>query len=286
MRILSEGLSFSYDPKSKHKIYALDNLNLTIEEGEFFGIIGQTGSGKSTFIQHLNALIPVQEGKLFIGDFDLRPKQKGYKKQLKTLRSRVGMVFQYPEYQLFADTVFNDVAFGVNNFFPDFGKEEVGKRVRLALSAVGLDYNEVKDRSPFDLSGGQKRRVAIAGVLATDPDILVLDEPVAGLDPVGKTTLMNLLHSISSPTRTIVIVSHDMNEVCENCSRIAVFEDGKIKNSGTPEEVFSDFSLHLRLELPLVAKVKNALGKVGCKLDCKLKTQDLIDEITNKFKNR
>ena len=286
MRIVSEGLSFSYDPKSKHKIYALDCLNLTIEEGEFFGIIGQTGSGKSTFIQHLNALIPLQEGKLFVGDFDLSPKQKGYKKQLGKLRSRVGMVFQYPEYQLFAESVFKDVAFGVNNFFPDLSAEQVEEKVKNAIIAVGLDYADVKNRSPFDLSGGQKRRVAIAGVLATEPDVLVLDEPVAGLDPLGKRTLMALLHSIARPDRTIIIVSHDMDEVCENCTKIAVFEDGKIKTSGKPEEFFSSSAPHFRLELPLAARIKNALAKVGCELDCKLDTEDLIDEIERKFKNR
>lgn len=286
MRIVSEGLSFSYDPKSKHKIYALDCLNLTIEEGEFFGIIGQTGSGKSTFIQHLNALIPLQEGKLFVGDFDLLPKQKGYKKQLGKLRSRVGMVFQYPEYQLFAESVFKDVAFGVNNFFPDLSAEQVEEKVKNAITAVGLDYADVKNRSPFDLSGGQKRRVAIAGVLATEPDVLVLDEPVAGLDPLGKRTLMALLHSIARPDRTIIIVSHDMDEVCENCTKIAVFEDGKIKTSGKPEEVFSSSAPHFRLELPLAARIKNALAEVGCKLDCKLDTEDLIDEIERKFKGR
>lgn len=286
MRIVSEGLSFSYDPKSKHKIYALDCLNLTIEEGEFFGIIGQTGSGKSTFIQHLNALISLQEGKLFVGDFDLSPKNKGYKKQLGKLRSRVGMVFQYPEYQLFAESVFKDVAFGVNNFFPELTAEQVEEKVKNAIIAVGLDYADVKNRSPFDLSGGQKRRVAIAGVLATEPDVLVLDEPVAGLDPLGKRTLMALLHSIARPDRTIIIVSHDMDEVCENCTKIAVFEDGKIKTSGKPEEVFSSSAPLFRLELPLAARIKNALAEVGCKLDCKLDTEDLIDEIERKFKCR
>lgn len=286
MRIVSEGLSFSYDPKAKRKIYVLENLNLAIEEGEFFGIIGQTGSGKSTFIQHLNALIPLQEGKLFVGDFNLSPKSKGYKKQLSSLRSRVGMVFQYPEYQLFADTVYNDVAFGVKNFFPHLDEKQTEDRVRSAITAVGLDYPSVKNRSPFDLSGGQKRRVAIAGVLATDPDILVLDEPVAGLDPLGKRNLMALLHSIQRPDRTIVIVSHDMDEVCENCSKIAVFEEGKIIISGTPEEVFSSSAPHYRLQLPLAAQLKNALASVGCELDCKLDTDDLICEIEKKYKVR
>lgn len=285
MRIVSQGLSFSYDPSAKRRVYAFEGLNLTIEEGEFFGIIGQTGSGKSTFIQHLDALIPVQEGKLRVGDFDLDPKAKGYKKSLKPLRSRVGLVFQYPEYQLFAETVFKDVAFGVRNFFASEDEKSVETRVRNALSAVGLDYEEVKNKSPFDLSGGQKRRVAIAGVLATDPDVLVLDEPVAGLDPLGKKILMELLHSLERPDRTIVIVSHDMDEVCENCSRIAVFENGRLKTTGTPEEVFGgddDF----KLDRPIVAKLKRALSAVGCELECGLNTRELIDEITVKFKEK
>lgn len=285
MRIVSEGLSFSYDFSKKRKIYAFRGLDLTIEEGEFFGIIGQTGSGKSTFIQHLNALIPVQEGKLRVGDFDLDPKIKGYKKSLKSLRSRVGLVFQYPEYQLFADSVFKDVAFGVRNFFPSLDESGVERRVREAIRAVGLDYESVKDKSPFDLSGGQKRRVAIAGVLATEPDVLVLDEPVAGLDPLGKKVLMELLHSIARPDRTIIIVSHDMDEVCENCSRIAVFENGRLKTSGTPEEVFGGV-MDFKLERPLAARIKRSLAAVGCDLGCKLKMQDLIDEITVRFKEK
>jgi energy-coupling factor transport system ATP-binding protein len=156
MRIVCKNLSFSYAPKEKVRTYAVENLSLTIEEGEFFGIIGHTGSGKSTFIQHLNALIPMQAGELFIGDFDLDPKQKDYKKRLKELRSKVGMVFQYPEYQLFAESVFEDVAFGIRNFFPDLSAEEVAKRVKHAIELVGLNYYDIKDKSPFDLSGGQK----------------------------------------------------------------------------------------------------------------------------------
>lgn len=294
MRIVSKYLSFSYDPKKKPKdrVYALKDLSLTIEQGEFFGIIGQTGSGKSTFIQHLNALIPLQEGELFVGDYDLNPKQKGYKKMLKSLRSRVGMVFQYPEYQLFAETVYKDVAFGVKNFFPELSDSQVTRRVGDALTMVGLNYSAIKDKSPFELSGGQKRRIAIAGVIATDPEVLVLDEPVAGLDPVGKNELMQVLHTLNTPERTVIIVSHDMDEVCENCSRIAVFGDGKLQTSGTPEEVFS-FELanfgsndgaFNRLSLPLVAKIKNSLKKEGVTLDCPLKTNFVIDEIQRQYR--
>ncbi|MBR4420463.1 MAG: ATP-binding cassette domain-containing protein, partial [Clostridia bacterium] len=196
VRIICKDLSFTYEPKKKNRELVLDNISFTINEGEFFGIVGHTGSGKSTLIQHLNALIPLQSGQLFVGDFDLSCKDKDYKKRLKDLRSKVGMVFQYPEYQLFAETVFEDVAFGLKNFCPNLSEEEVVKRTKQAIELVGLNFFEVKDKSPFDLSGGQKRRVAIAGVLVSNPEILVLDEPVAGLDPQGKRELIALLHSL------------------------------------------------------------------------------------------
>lgn len=285
MRIICKNLSFSYSRNKKDKEYALKNLNLTIEEGEFFGIIGQTGSGKSTFIQHLNALYTLQEGELLVGEYDLDSKKKGYKKMLKALRSKVGMVFQYPEYQLFADSVYADVAFGVKNFFPELSDKEVTMRVGDALTAVGLNYSEVKDASPFDLSGGQKRRVAIAGVLATSPEILVLDEPVAGLDPIGKKELMALLKNQLTGNRTIIIVSHDMDEVCENCTRVAAFSDGELLKCGTPEQVFTGDLEQKRLLLPLTAKIKNLLKKEGVNLSCSLKTDDLIDEITRVYKS-
>lgn len=281
MRIFIKNLSFSYNPKAKSndKRYALDNVSLTVEEGEFFGIIGQTGSGKSTLIQHLNALLPLQEGQIFIGDFDLSEKGKQAKQNLKKLREKVGMVFQYPEYQLFAETVYEDVAFAVKNFFPNLSKEEVTQRVGDAITAVGLNYNEIKDKSPFDLSGGQKRRVAIAGVLVANPEILVLDEPVAGLDPMGKKELMALLHKLNTNNRTIVIVSHDMDEVCENCSRIAVMESGKIVGVGTPEEVFK--KAPERLSLPVTARLKNALSNAGLNADLPLETEQFINALIN-----
>ena len=287
MRIVCQNLSFSYELKNKNRAYAVKNLSLTIEEGEFFGIIGHTGSGKSTFIQHLNALIPLQEGSLLIGDYDLSRKDKQYKNQLKQLRSKVGMVFQYPEYQLFAETVFEDVAFGVRNFFPQFNETEVASRVQKAIEKVGLNYAEIKDKSPFDLSGGQKRRVAIAGVLVTDPEILVLDEPVAGLDPQGKKELMALLHSLMDGKRTVIIVSHDMDEVCENCSRIAVMANGQIIKTGTPEEVFCSDEENENLNRPLIAKLKLALKKQGVTLeDHPLIADGFINSVCNEYKKR
>lgn len=282
MQIIAKGLNFVYNKKTKFSVKALDNVDLTIDEGDFFGIIGHTGSGKSTFIQHLNALVPVQEGVLKVGDYDLSANAKKDKKALKTLRSKVGMVFQYPEYQLFEDTVFKDVAFGFSNFFPQASKRETADAVYEALSLVGLDPEKYAERSPFDLSGGQKRRVAIAGVIVTRPEILVLDEPVAGLDPKGKRELMKLLHTLhEKESKTIIIVSHDMDEVAENCNKVAVFSEGKIMGTGAPKEVFSDAEeiKKLRLDLPLTGYLCQTLKSKGVNVDCDLTEEDFIRKI-------
>ena len=183
MRIITENLSYTYSEKSKAlAVQALKDVSLTIEEGEFFGIVGKTGSGKSTLIQHFNGLIPLgkNNGKIIVGDIDLSQKKPDYKK----LRANVGMVFQYPEYQLFAETIEEDVAFGIKNFLPNISEQEKKQLVKNAINAVGLDYEKVKDKSPFELSGGQKRRVAIAGVIVTRPQVLVLDEPAPGFQHV------------------------------------------------------------------------------------------------------
>lgn len=294
MRIVSKGLKFTYNKKTEFKRQALKNVNLVIEEGDFFGIIGHTGSGKSTFIQHLNGLIAVEEGLLTVGEYNLSPlNKKATKKEkkkhfqdLKTLRSKVGMVFQYPEYQLFAETVFEDVAFGLKNFNSDITDEELNFKVKKAIESVGLNYEEIKGKSPFELSGGQKRRVAIAGVLVTEPEVLVLDEPVAGLDPVGKRRLMTLLHDLhGDKLKTIVIVSHDMDEVCENCNKIAVFCEGETVAVDNPKNLFSDCEKFKSygLELPLTAKIKNDLQNVGVNLDIDYKISNLIKEIKSKY---
>ena len=214
MQIVTKGLKYSYDIKSKFKSDALNGIDLTVNEGDFLAVIGKTGSGKSTLVQHLNGLIKIQKnsGSIVIGDYDLTDKKCDF----KSLRAKVGMVFQYPEYQLFAESVFADVAFGLKNFYPEMTEQDVKSAVKSALEIVGLNYFEVADKSPFDLSGGQKRRVAIAGVLVTRPEILVLDEPVAGLDPRGKEDLLNLLHAVHNDfVKTVIIVSHDMDIVAE-----------------------------------------------------------------------
>ncbi len=288
MQIICEELSFVYNEKTEFSRQALTDVTLTINEGDFFGIIGHTGSGKSTFIQHLNGLIPVQKGLLKVGDFDLSNGKKTDKKLLKELRKKVGMVFQYPEYQLFAETCYEDVAFGYRNFIKG-SKEDEYLAVRTAIENVGLNFDEVKNKSPFDLSGGQKRRIAIAGVIVTKPEVLILDEPVAGLDPLGKKELMSLLHTLfKSVCKTIIIISHDMDEVCENCNRIAVFSDGKCIITATPEELFSQSERlkSLRLDVPVTAKITKELLDVGVDISTNYKTQDFIDKVLELYKNR
>lgn len=282
MQIVASGLNFVYSEKSKTlAVKALDDITLTIREGEFFGIVGHTGSGKSTFVQHLNGLIKVgkDKGKLRVGEFNLSdPKKCDYIK----LRSKVGMVFQYPEYQLFAETVFEDVAFGLKNFFPELLPEQVQERVKTAIELVGLNYEKIKDKSPFELSGGQKRRVAIAGVIVTRPEVLVLDEPAAGLDPVGKREFIRLLHTIhQSFVKTIIIVSHDMDLVSENCTRAVVFSKGKIVLEGTPKEIFSDGKRveELGLDIPVTAYLTEALKGKGIIVDSDLTVDDFINKL-------
>ncbi len=285
MRIQAEHLSYTYNAKSPFAVAALKDVSLTVEEGDFFGVIGHTGSGKSTFVQHLNGLLrlpsslkrryrqKVKRGQtppplpqLKVGDFDLADRKTDF----RALRGKVGMVFQYPEYQLFAETVASDVAFGYKNFAKKKPTdEEIESAVRAALGAVGLDYLEIKDKSPFDLSGGQKRRVAIAGVIVSRPEVLVLDEPAAGLDPAGKREVMELLHRLHKEwCKTVVVVSHDMDEIAENCNRVAVFSEGEVKFVLPPCELFekSEELTALGLDVPLTAKLTFALRERGLKI--------------------
>lgn len=278
MQIVAKDLSFVYGEGSKTlAVKALDNVSLTIEEGDFFGIVGHTGSGKTTFVQHLNGLIRVgkNKGSLVVGNYDLTDK----KCNLKELRSKVGMVFQYPEYQLFAETVFDDVSYGLKSFYPNISPLEIEEKVKIALSLVGLDYQTIKDKSPFELSGGQKRRVAIAGVIVTQPEVLVLDEPAAGLDPVGKREFLHLLKKLHKGfLKTIIIVSHDMNLITDYCNKVAVFSKGKVASVGTPREVFSNYKkiYELGLELPLTAYLTKSLEENGVKVDSDLSVDGFI----------
>lgn len=286
MRIEVKNLSYIYSEKSKAlAVTAIDDISLTIPEGEFFGIIGHTGSGKTTFVQHLNGLIKLgkDNGSIKIGEFDLADKKCDFKK----LRSKVGMVFQYPEYQLFAETVKEDVAFGIKNFMPETSPEQTEQMVREAIETVGLDYDKIKDKSPFELSGGQKRRVAIAGVIVTRPEVLVLDEPAAGLDPIGKKEFIALLHRLhESFVKTIILVSHDMNLVSENCTSLAVFSEGKIVAMDSPKKVFSDYETveKIGVELPVTAYLQKELSKNQIQIDSDLTIKGFTDGIAEWIK--
>ncbi len=297
MQIEVKNLSFTYSKDSKVlSLKALDDINLTIYEGDFFGIIGQTGSGKTTFVQHLNGLIRLQKNageikmsQAEIGDDGISQKVKfdlaDKKCDFKALRAKVGMVFQYPEHQLFAETVFEDVAFGLKNFEPDLSDEEVEQKVREALEIVGLDYQKVKEKSPFELSGGQKRRVAIAGVIVTRPEVLVLDEPAAGLDPIGKRDFIALLHKLHNTfAKTIILVSHDMNLVSENCNRAGIFSYGKLVEVGTPKEIFANYEKiqELGLSLPTTAYLMREMNARGIKIDCDLTVNDFVRAVTER----
>ncbi len=285
MRIEAKDLNYVYSEKSKSlAVHALKNVNLTVEEGEFLGIIGQTGSGKSTFVQHLNGLIKVgkNKGLLKVGEYDLTDNKCDF----KGLRAKVGMVFQYPEYQLFAETVRDDVAFALKNFYPDLKPEEVEDKVRSAIEIVGLNYDKIKDKSPFELSGGQKRRVAIAGVIVARPEVLVLDEPVAGLDPKGKQEFIELLHALHGKlVKTIIIVSHDMNIVSEHCSKVAVFSHGEIIKVGTPKEIFSDTESMVKegLLLPATSYITEILKKNGVACDNDFTIDGFVNAVSKKL---
>lgn len=264
MSIVIEDLSYTYSPKTPYEKVALKKITLTIDDGDFLGIVGHTGSGKSTLVSHFNGLTKLMNGKLIVDGIDL-----SLKYDYKKLRSKVGMVFQYPEYQLFDETVERDVGFGPKNIGLD--DAEIKKRVKEAITAVGLSYDDIKDRSPFELSGGQMRRVALAGVLAMQPDILVLDEPTAGLDPKGKKEILSIIGDVHSNGKTIIMISHNMEEIAANCNRVAVMDNGELAGVFTPDELFCSDELvkRLSLELPCYAAVASALRAKGYDVSAK-----------------
>ena len=294
-------LTFTYSAKSPFASKALKGINLHIGEGQFFGIIGHTGSGKSTLVQHLNALIKLPQAQkhyhakkpkkgqpapvnsaISVGQFNLADKKCNFLK----LRESVGMVFQYPEYQLFAETVFDDVAFGLKNFRKGISAEDTEAAVRAAIEMVGLSYEDVKGKSPFDLSGGQKRRVAIAGVIVTRPHILILDEPAAGLDPLGKQEIMDLLHKIHREwCSTVIIVSHDMDEIADNCTMAAVISDGIVADCTEPRVLFrkAEELTSLGLDIPLTAKAAARLSELGYSVDTDFTCEDFSQKVISMF---
>ena len=233
MSIKIENLTHVYMPKSPFEKKALDNVNLVIEDGEFLALIGHTGSGKSTLIQHLNGLLEPTSGRILVDDIDITNKEA----KLTEIRKKIGLVFQYPEYQLFEETIKKDIAFGPNNL--ELSSEEVSRRVKKSMEMVGLDYETYKNVSPFDLSGGQKRRVAIAGVIAMEPKVLILDEPTAGLDPQGRDDILEQIKLLHEKYKmTIVLVSHSMEDVGKLAQRIVVMNKGKVELLGKSSEVF------------------------------------------------
>ena len=264
MPIRIEHLNYVYNEKTTFATAALKDISLEIREGDFLGVIGHTGSGKSTLISHLNALTRIQSGVIFVDDIDLRPKKLDFKK----LRSKVGMVFQ-----LFAETVYKDVAFGPENI--KLPEEEIAVRVKEAIGLVGLDFDAVKDRSPFELSGGQMRRVALAGVIAMKPEYLVLDEPTAGLDPRGKTEIMQLVKSIARTCKSVIMISHNMDEVAAYCNRIAVLSQGKLYGVYEPRELFRSREMlkSLKIDVPAVTSLAAGLYERGFNVD-----PSIIDE--------
>ncbi len=270
--IAVKNLSYVYSPKTPFSAQALFGVDFEIKDGDFFGIIGGTGAGKSTLVSHFNALTRVQKnsGTVLVDDMDLSAK----KVDLNRLRAKVGMVFQYPEHQLFDDTVEKDVRFGPKNL--GCKPEEQAERAKKAIELVGLDYAEIAERSPFELSGGQKRRVALAGVLAMQPEILVLDEPTAGLDPVGKRAIMELVKNIKSACPTVVMISHNMDEIAEYCNRIAVMCRGRLIGCFTPRELFGNREALAagNVALPLVTELASRLAEAGLDVDGAALTED------------
>lgn len=270
--IETQNLTHIYMPGGPFEQVALRQINVKIPENRMVGIIGHTGSGKSTFIQHLNGLLKPHHGRILLDGVEIPQSGSG----LKTLRFTVGLVFQYPEHQLFEETVYKDIAFGPANM--KLPKEEVDARVRRAAKLTGIDES-LFDRSPFELSGGQKRRVAIAGVLAMEPQILILDEPTAGLDPIGRDEILNNLVAIQKDRKnTVLLVSHSMEDVARTCDEVIVFNHGTVFASGTVDEVFArSEELHeIGLSVPQAAKIAAGLRQKGVPLPENLYTVEAL----------
>ena len=271
MLIETRNLSYTYMPGTPFQVEALENISLEIEKGAFIGVIGQTGSGKSTLAQCLNGLLKPSSGQALIEGRDIWSPDT----DLRRLRSRIALLFQYPEHQLFEETVFKDVAFGPRNMGLD--GEELSRRVCLSLESVGLDYDKYKDRSPFNLSGGEKRRVAMAGILAVSPEALILDEPTAGLDPGGRRIILQQVEKLHKEKGiTVILVTHNLEEISRLADRIFVFARGRIVLQGTPGEVFAS-PVQLRdcgLDLPPLTQLLQALKRNGLNIRTDLFTPE------------
>ena len=280
MSIEVRDVCYVYEAGSPHSKAALDHVSLTIEKGEFIGIIGHTGSGKSTLIQHLNGLLKPTHGEILYDGVNILE----HKENLRQLRQKVGLVFQYPEHQLFEMTIWKDVAFGPTNM--KLPQEEISRRVESALSMVGIS-SDFYQKSPFELSGGQKRRVAIAGVLAMEPDYLILDEPTAGLDPMGRDAILGKVMELHRELgMTAVLVSHSMEDVARYVNRILVMDEGRVKFDGEPRTVFShrEELEAMGLGVPQVTKLGSVLQNRGFRMEDTVLTVDqMVGQIRANF---
>ena len=264
MSIEVKELTHIYSEGLPHESVALENVSFRAEDGKLVGIIGHTGSGKSTLVQHLNGLLKPKSGTILVGDVDITADGVS----MREIRRKIGLVFQYPEYQLFEETVARDVAFGPTNL--GLAQQEIDRRVKEAIEMVVLDYHQIKNLSPFDLSGGQKRRVAIAGVIAMKPQVLILDEPTAGLNPKAHGDILNMVETIHRRESNIVfLVSHNMNDIARMSDQILVMDHGRLVMDGTPAEVFSreEELKSMGLALPDSMEIVSRLRKAGMHID-------------------
>ncbi len=269
-----QNLSHVYSEGTPFEHAAIRDLSLSVERGEFIGLIGHTGSGKSTLIQHLNGLLKPTSGKILYNGEDIWKDAKF----TRQIRYHVGLVFQYPEYQLFEETVFRDIAFGPKNM--GLPEAEIRARVLRAAGFVGISEAEL-EKSPFDLSGGQKRRVAIAGVIAMEPEVLILDEPTAGLDPAGRESILQKIRDYQkAQNATVIMVSHSMEEIASNVTRLVVMNDGRIARTGTPCEVFTHAQelMEIGLDVPQVTRVFLRLRELGLDVDTSVFTVEQAKE--------
>ena len=274
MPIVLEKLSHVYK-SGPQTTTALNNIDLTIQDGELLALIGHTGSGKSTLAQHLNGLLLPSSGRVLLDGQDINRKDANRRQ----LRFKVGMVFQYPEHQLFEETVFKDIAFGPKNM--GLKEDEIDARVRGAMAQVGLVFDEISERSPFSLSGGQMRRVALAGVLAMRPEVLVLDEPTAGLDPSARDFLLGDIQRLNEEGTTVVFISHAMDDVARLATRVIVLEKGELAMDGKPEEIFAQYDrlADMGLDVPEGFKLARMLREDGMTITDHAKIEDIAEAL-------
>ena len=284
MSIQVKNLTHIYEKGMPNESIALENISFEVEDGSFLGVIGHTGSGKSTLLQHLNGLLKPTDGTIVIGGVDITAPDVS----MVEIRKRIGLVFQYPEYQLFEETVAKDVAFGPKNL--GLSKEEIDERVKEAIELVGLDYEAIKDRSPFELSGGQKRRVAIAGVVAMRPEVLILDEPTAGLDPKAHKDVLKMIETVHEKTGNIIIlVSHNMTDIARMSDKVLVIDSGHMVMMGSPKEVFSNREELARvgLDLPPITQLTENLRKNGIGIEeTILSVEEAAEQIAKYLKDK